>query len=182
MFAFASVSHCAKPQIHLQNSFLRELFLLPGYKCNHGNYSSANYLHNNFVNHGTCICTPETVFISWTMVSVPVLPKQYLPISYLWAELRGSLPGCEFLVVSLKEGSGVGFRWGGVGFPVENEGKGKGVGRVGCGVGTGKGTGKSMCTRLSKLPFSKLPFSFSPISAWGGKQFMLTKFMSFFCR
>ena len=30
-------------------------------------------------------------------------------------------------------------------------------------MGTGKGTGKSMRTRLSKLPFSKLPFSFSPI-------------------
>ena len=42
--------------------------------------------------------------------------------------------------------------------------KGRGVGRVWGGVGTGKGTGKSMCTRLSKLPFSKLPFSFSLIS------------------
>ena len=28
-------------------------------------------------------------------------------------------------------------------------------------MGTGKGTGKSMRTRLSKLPFSNLPFSFS---------------------
>ena len=33
--------------------------------------------------------------------------------------------------------------------------KGKGVGS---GVGTGKRTGRSMRTRLSKLPFSKLPF------------------------
>ena len=39
--------------------------------------------------------------------------------------------------------------------------KGKGVGRAGGGVGTDKGTGKSMRTRLSKLPFSKLPLSFS---------------------
>ena len=41
---------------------------------------------------------------------------------------------------------------GGVGFPVETEGKRVGVGRVG-GVraGTDKGTGKSMCTCLSKL-------------------------------
>ena len=36
--------------------------------------------------------------------------------------------------------------------------KGEGLGRVGGGgVGTGKGTGKSMRTRLSKLPFSNLP-------------------------
>ena len=35
--------------------------------------------------------------------------------------------------------------------------KRKRVGRVGSGVGTRKGTGKSMRTRLSKLPFSKLP-------------------------
>ena len=52
------------------------------------------------------------------------------------------------------EGAGVGFRWAAGG---ENEGKREGVGRVGVGVGTGKGTDKSMCTLLSKLPFSKLP-------------------------
>ena len=33
-------------------------------------------------------------------------------------------------------------------------------------MGAGKGTGKSMCMRLSTLPFSKLPFSFSPTVAW----------------
>ena len=46
--------------------------------------------------------------------------------------------------------------------------KGKGVGRVG-GVGTGKGTGKSMRTRLSRLPFSKLPFSFCPMCVGQGR-------------
>ena len=47
-----------------------------------------------------------------------------------------------------------------------NERKGEGGwGGWGVGVGTGKGTGKSMHTRLSKLPFSKLPFSFSPTNA-----------------
>ena len=51
---------------------------------------------------------------------------------------------------------------GGV-FPVEKKGKrGRGWGVWGGGVGTGKGTGKSMCMRLSKLPFSSLPFSFPP--------------------
>ena len=50
----------------------------------------------------------------------------------------------------------------GGGFRVENEGKAE----VGGGdrVGTGKGAGKSMRTRLSKLPFSKVPFSFFPLS------------------
>ena len=39
------------------------------------------------------------------------------------------------------------------------------MGRVGGGgVGTGKGTGKSMRTRLSKLPFGNLPFSNLPFS------------------
>ena len=37
-------------------------------------------------------------------------------------------------------------------------GKGEGGGEGGGGVGTSKGTGKSVRTRLSKLPFSKLPF------------------------
>ena len=74
--------------------------------------------------------------------------------------------GCEFLLVSLGEGFGVGFRWvAGGGFPVENEGKGEGGGGGGGrergGVGTCKGAGKPMCMRLSKLPFSKPPFSFS---------------------
>ena len=50
----------------------------------------------------------------------------------------------------------------GGGFPVRNEGKGEGGGEGGGGVGTSKATGKSMRTRLSKLPFSKLPLSFSP--------------------
>ena len=55
---------------------------------------------------------------------------------------------------------------GGGGFPVKNmRVKGKGVRRVGGGVGTCKGTGKSMRTRLSKLPFSKLPCSLSQKSA-----------------
>ena len=45
-----------------------------------------------------------------------------------------------------------------MGFPLEHKGKGE----LG-GVGTGEGTGKSMRTRLSKLPFSDLPFSFSPM-------------------
>ena len=60
--------------------------------------------------------------------------------------------GCEFLLVSLEEGFGVGLRWvEGSNFLWGMRGKGKGAGRVG--VGTGKGTGKSMRTRLSKLPF-----------------------------
>ena len=54
---------------------------------------------------------------------------------------------------------GVGFRWV---FLWKLKEKGKGVGRVGGGVGTDKGTGKSMPTRLSKLPFGKPLFSFSP--------------------
>ena len=56
---------------------------------------------------------------------------------------------------------------GGWSFPVKNEGKGEGVGEVGAYVymrelGTCERTGKSMRTRLSKLPFSKPAFSFSP--------------------
>ena len=31
---------------------LRELFLLPGYNYNYIDYSPANYLRNNFVDHG----------------------------------------------------------------------------------------------------------------------------------
>ena len=50
----------------------------------------------------------------------------------------------------------------GGGFPVGNQGEGARGGEGWGGVGTGKGTGKSMHTRLSKLPFSNLPFSFSP--------------------
>ena len=68
-----------------------------------------------------------------------------------------------FLLVSLGEGFGVGFRRVvGGSFLVENKGKG---GRGGGGWGVvwepAKGTGKSMRTRLSNLPFGKLPFSFS---------------------
>ena len=40
--------------------------------------------------------------------------------------------------------------------------KRKGMGRVGGWGRTGKGTGKSIRTRLSKLPFSKLPSRFLP--------------------
>ena len=65
-----------------------------------------------------------------------------------------------FLLVSLGEGFGVGFRWV-VGVLWKMREKGKELGRVGGGVGTGKGTGKSMRTYLPKLPCSKLPFSFS---------------------
>ena len=39
-------------------------------------------------------------------------------------------------------------------------------------MGTGKGTGKSMRTRLSKLPFSNLPLSFSQTKS---KAFSATK-------
>ena len=75
-------------------------------------------------------------------------------------KLRGSFywggvvfaKGCEFLLVWLGEGFGVGFRWVvGCGFPVENEGKGEGNGGGGGGVGKGKGTGKSLRMSLSKL-------------------------------
>ena len=61
---------------------------------------------------------------------------------------------CEFLVVSLKEGFGVGFRWvGGVVFLWKRREKRKGLGTVGGGVGTRRGAGKSLRTRLSKLLF-----------------------------
>ena len=78
------------------------------------------------------------------------------PELFFGRKLRGSFfpgvvfaKGCEFLLVSRGEGSGVRFRWVGGGFLVKNEGKkGKGVGRVGGVVGTGKGTGKSMRMRL----------------------------------
>ena len=53
------------------------------------------------------------------------------------------------------EGFGVQVGCGGW-FPVENKRRRGGGG--GGGVGTGKGIGKSMRTRLSKLPFSKLLF------------------------
>ena len=46
---------------------------------------------------------------------------------------------------------------GEVGFLWKMSEKREGAGRVGGGAGTGKGTGKSMCMRLSKLPFSDLP-------------------------
>ena len=56
---------------------------------------------------------------------------------------------------------------------MENEGKGgRGWGVWDGGVGTGKGTGKSIRTRLSKLPFSNLPFSFSPIHS-GRSRFVI---------
>ena len=67
--------------------------------------------------------------------------------------------GCEFLLLSLGEGFGVGFRgWWGVAFLWKMREKGEGVGRVGV-VGTCKGTA-SQCARarLPKLPFSNLPF------------------------
>ena len=62
--------------------------------------------------------------------------------------------------MSLGQGFGVGFRWGGGGeFALKNKVKReRGWGLVGRGVGIRKGTGKSMWTHLSKLPFSKLPF------------------------
>ena len=76
-------------------------------------------------------------------------------VTFFGQKLRGSFDGavftkgCGFLLVSLGERFGVGFRWV-VGVC---EGNGKGVGRVVGGMGTGKGTGKSML---------QLPFSFSP--------------------
>ena len=51
---------------------------------------------------------------------------------------------------------------GGGGLRVGNTRKWEGGGRVGGGVRTDIGTGKSMPTRLSKLPFSKLPFPEAP--------------------
>ena len=64
--------------------------------------------------------------------------------------------------MSLEEGFGLGWGWPfSCGKKIE-KGEG-GVGRVGVGVGTGKGTGKSMHTRLSKLPFSKLACSLSGV-------------------
>ena len=39
-------------QLQLHKELFRELFLLPGYNDNYMMYSSANYLRNNFEDHG----------------------------------------------------------------------------------------------------------------------------------
>ena len=86
----------------------------------------------------------------------------YFLRSVVGSKLRGSfLPGvvfakgCEFLLVSLGEGFGVRFRWVvGGGLPVGNEGTEEAGGEWG--GDRQKRTGKSMRTRLSKLPLSKL--------------------------
>ena len=44
-------------------------------------------------------------------------------------------------------------------------------------MGTGKGTGKSMRTRLSKLPFSNLPLSFLRKSVFKGKLFAYSRIL-----
>ena len=57
--------------------------------------------------------------------------------------------GCEFLLLSLKEGFGVGFRGVvGGGFPVEDEGKGEGVGSVG---GVGWGPAKELASQCASF-------------------------------
>ena len=81
------------------------------------------------------------------------------------AEIKGQfLPGvvfakgCEFLLVFLGEGFGVGFRVVvGEGFLWKMCEKGKGVRRVGGGVGTGKGTGKSMRKLFRNYPLANYP-------------------------
>ena len=63
-----------------------------------------------------------------------------------------------FLLVSLGERFGIGFRWvGGVSFRKKREGGGKG------GVKTGKGTGKSMRKLYRNYPLANYPLV-SPLS------------------
>ena len=73
--------------------------------------------------------------------------------------------GCDFSLVSM-EGVWGWVQVGGGGWLSWwiMRAKGKVGGGWGRGVGADKGTGKSMRTRLSKLPFSKLPLSLSSIS------------------
>ena len=71
---------------------------------------------------------------------------------------RGFAKRCEFLLVSLGEGFGIGFREVvGGGFPVKMREKGKGVGGGAVGVGTGKGTGKSMLKLYRNYPLATYP-------------------------
>ena len=91
--------------------------------------------------------------------------------------------GCEFLLVSLGEGFGVGFRRvAGGGFPVESEReKGNGGGEGGGWGGDGQGNRQVNAQAMSKLLFSNLPFSFFPKFEirYGTSILLSTSFLSF---
>ena len=88
-------------------------------------------------------------FFTWTVLSRAETKGWFLP-GVAFAK------GCEFLLVSLGEGFGVGFRGvAGGGFPVEKNGEGEGGGEGG--VGIGKGTGKSMGKLCRNYPLAIYP-------------------------
>ena len=92
----------------------------------------------------------------------------YSPLPNIRAETKGLFSpgivfakGYEFLLVSVGEGFGVGFRWVGEGgFPVEKKGQGSGWG--GWGWGRDQQRNWQVNARaLWKLPLIKLPFTYS---------------------
>ena len=81
-FACASVSMVKTHQLQLHTYWLRELFWLSGYNYNYMKYSHANYLRNDFVDHGfprkRGFHNPDNVHSSglWWQVSVEHLDQE----------------------------------------------------------------------------------------------------------
>ena len=68
LIACGSVLRVRKQQLQLHKELLRELFLLPGYNYNYMNCSPANYLRNNFADHGRPCRTSEIIAQKLTYV------------------------------------------------------------------------------------------------------------------
>ena len=81
IFTCATVSHWTNHQLQFHKSFLRELFLLPGYNYNYKIYSSASYLRHNFVDHGICVIIAGLILSGPVSRDTARLSQRYPPIA-----------------------------------------------------------------------------------------------------